>query len=44
MHLGEGTGAVTGGFIVQLGLACALNMASFDNANVSGKDTEEQKY
>jgi nicotinate-nucleotide--dimethylbenzimidazole phosphoribosyltransferase len=44
MHLGEGTGAVLGGFIVQLALACALNMASFDNTEVSGKDIEEQKY
>jgi nicotinate-nucleotide--dimethylbenzimidazole phosphoribosyltransferase len=44
MHLGEGTGAVTGGFIVQAALACALNMASFDNTDVSGKDIEEQKY
>jgi nicotinate-nucleotide--dimethylbenzimidazole phosphoribosyltransferase len=44
MHLGEGTGAVIGGFIIELGLNCALNMANFDSANVSGKDTEEQKY
>jgi nicotinate-nucleotide--dimethylbenzimidazole phosphoribosyltransferase len=44
MHLGEGSGAVIGGFIVQLGVLCALNMASFDNTNVSGKDAEEQKY
>ncbi|MDR2796453.1 MAG: nicotinate-nucleotide--dimethylbenzimidazole phosphoribosyltransferase [Spirochaetaceae bacterium] len=44
MHLGEGTGAVVGGFIVQLALACALNMSSFDSVDVSGKDIEEQKY
>jgi NaMN:DMB phosphoribosyltransferase len=44
MHLGEGTGAVIGGFIVQLALTCALNMANFDSVDVSGKDIEEQKY
>jgi nicotinate-nucleotide--dimethylbenzimidazole phosphoribosyltransferase len=44
LHLGEGTGAVIGGFIVELALDCALNMASFDTADVSGKDAEEQKY
>ncbi|MDR2802712.1 MAG: nicotinate-nucleotide--dimethylbenzimidazole phosphoribosyltransferase [Treponema sp.] len=44
LHLGEGTGAVIGGFIVQLALACSLNMASFDNVEVSGKNIEEQKY
>jgi nicotinate-nucleotide--dimethylbenzimidazole phosphoribosyltransferase len=44
MHLGEGTGAVIGGFVVQLALACALNMAGFDSVGVSGKDIEEQKY
>ncbi|MDR2659468.1 MAG: nicotinate-nucleotide--dimethylbenzimidazole phosphoribosyltransferase [Spirochaetaceae bacterium] len=44
MHLGEGTGAVIGGFIIGLGVSCALNMANFDNTDVSGKDAEEQKY
>jgi nicotinate-nucleotide--dimethylbenzimidazole phosphoribosyltransferase len=44
LHLGEGTGAVIGGFIVQLALACALNMSSFDTVEVSGKDIKEQKY
>jgi nicotinate-nucleotide--dimethylbenzimidazole phosphoribosyltransferase len=44
LHLGEGTGAVIGGFIVQLALDCALNMASFDNVQVAGKNIEEQKY
>ncbi|MDR2097195.1 MAG: nicotinate-nucleotide--dimethylbenzimidazole phosphoribosyltransferase [Spirochaetaceae bacterium] len=44
LHLGEGTGAVIGGFIVQLALACSLNMASFDSVDVSGKDIKEQKY
>lgn len=44
MRLGEGTGAVVGGFIVQLALACALGMASFDSGEVSGRDIEEKKY
>jgi NaMN:DMB phosphoribosyltransferase len=44
MHLGEGTGAVVGGFIVQLATTCALDMASFESGDVSGKDIEEQKY
>jgi len=44
MHLGEGTGAVIGGFIAGLGVHCARNMASFDSAQVSGKDVEEDKY
>ncbi|GHV84085.1 nicotinate-nucleotide--dimethylbenzimidazole phosphoribosyltransferase [Spirochaetia bacterium] len=44
LHLGEGTGAVIGGFVLQLAVACARNMASFDTVDVSGKDVEEQKY
>jgi nicotinate-nucleotide--dimethylbenzimidazole phosphoribosyltransferase len=44
MHLGEGTGAVTGGYMVELAVNCARNMASFDSAEVSGKDAEEKKY
>jgi nicotinate-nucleotide--dimethylbenzimidazole phosphoribosyltransferase len=40
LHLGDGTGAVIGGFVVQIGVLCALNMAAFDSANVSGKDLE----
>jgi nicotinate-nucleotide--dimethylbenzimidazole phosphoribosyltransferase len=44
LHLGEGTGAVIGGFVVQLGVLFALNMATFDSVDVSGKDLEERKY
>jgi nicotinate-nucleotide--dimethylbenzimidazole phosphoribosyltransferase len=44
LHLGEGTGAVIGGFVIELGLLCALNMASFESAEVSGKNVEESKY
>ncbi|GHU39285.1 hypothetical protein FACS1894190_03200 [Spirochaetia bacterium] len=44
MHLGEGTGAVLGGFIVELSAICAAKMASFDSAKVSGGDVEEEKY
>jgi len=44
MHLGEGSGAVTGGFIAGLGVLCAREMASFDSANVSGKDVKEEQY
>jgi nicotinate-nucleotide--dimethylbenzimidazole phosphoribosyltransferase len=44
LHLGEGTGAVIGGYMLQLAVACANNMASFDSADVSGKDAEEKKY
>jgi nicotinate-nucleotide--dimethylbenzimidazole phosphoribosyltransferase len=44
MRLGEGTGAVVGGFIVQLATACAIGMASFDSGDVSGKDIDEQNY
>jgi nicotinate-nucleotide--dimethylbenzimidazole phosphoribosyltransferase len=44
LHLGEGTGAVIGGYVVELACVCACNMASFDTAEVSGKDVEEKKY
>jgi nicotinate-nucleotide--dimethylbenzimidazole phosphoribosyltransferase len=44
LHLGEGTGAVIGGYMVELAVCCARNMASFDTADVSGKDIEENKY
>ncbi|MDR3301785.1 MAG: nicotinate-nucleotide--dimethylbenzimidazole phosphoribosyltransferase [Spirochaetaceae bacterium] len=44
LHLGEGTGAVIGGYMVELAVNCARNMASFDTADVSGKDVEEKKY
>lgn len=44
MHLGEGTGAVIGGHIVELGTIAARTMASFSQAGVSGKEIEEEKY
>jgi nicotinate-nucleotide--dimethylbenzimidazole phosphoribosyltransferase len=41
MRLGEGTGAVIGGFIVELGVKAAREMASFAQAKVSeGTDDE----
>jgi nicotinate-nucleotide--dimethylbenzimidazole phosphoribosyltransferase len=36
MRLGEGTGAVIGGHIVELGVLVARNMASFSEAGISG--------
>jgi nicotinate-nucleotide--dimethylbenzimidazole phosphoribosyltransferase len=44
MHLGEGTGAVIGGHIVELAVQTAQKMASFAEANVSGQDVQEEKY
>lgn len=44
MHLGEGTGAVIGGYIIELGVLASRNMASFDQAGVSGRDTVEERY
>jgi nicotinate-nucleotide--dimethylbenzimidazole phosphoribosyltransferase len=44
MHLGEGTGAVIGGYIVELGVITARTMSSFSQAGVSGKEIEEEKY
>jgi nicotinate-nucleotide--dimethylbenzimidazole phosphoribosyltransferase len=44
MHLGEGTGAVIGGHIVELGVLAARNMASFSEAGVSDSDKTEEKY
>ena len=44
MHLGEGTGAVIGGHIVELGVRAAQEMASFSEAQVSGSDISEEKY
>jgi nicotinate-nucleotide--dimethylbenzimidazole phosphoribosyltransferase len=37
MRLGEGTGAVIGGHIIELGVLAARNMASFASAHVSDK-------
>jgi nicotinate-nucleotide--dimethylbenzimidazole phosphoribosyltransferase len=44
MHLGEGTGAVIGGHIIEMALYTARNMASFGSAGVSGADVKEEKY
>ena len=44
MRLGEGTGAVIGGHIVELGVLAARNMASFANAHVSDSGGAEEKY
>lgn len=44
MRLGEGTGAVIGGFIVELAAVCARDMASFDSFEVSKATSEEQKF
>lgn len=44
MHLGEGTGAVIGGHIIELGVLAARNMASFSSAGISDTDKAEEKY
>jgi nicotinate-nucleotide--dimethylbenzimidazole phosphoribosyltransferase len=44
MRLGEGTGAVLGGFLVEMAVKTAGEMASFADAEVSGSTTEEQAY
>jgi nicotinate-nucleotide--dimethylbenzimidazole phosphoribosyltransferase len=44
MRLGEGTGAVIGGHIIELGVLAARNMASFADANVSDSEKPEEKY
>jgi nicotinate-nucleotide--dimethylbenzimidazole phosphoribosyltransferase len=44
MRLGEGTGAVIGGHIVELGVLAAGNMASFAQAHVSGSEKAEERY
>ncbi|AEF83666.1 nicotinate-nucleotide--dimethylbenzimidazole phosphoribosyltransferase [Treponema primitia ZAS-2] len=44
MRLGEGTGAVIGGHIIELGVRAAREMASFSQAHVSGGETKEEKY
>ena len=44
MRLGEGTGAVLGGHIVELAAVCARDMASFASANVAEAKSEEQKF
>ena len=44
MRLGEGTGAVIGGFIVELGVLAARQMASFAGAGISGGSNIEEKF
>jgi nicotinate-nucleotide--dimethylbenzimidazole phosphoribosyltransferase len=44
MRLGEGTGAVIGGFIIDLAVRTARNMASFSQAHVSEGDKAEERY
>jgi nicotinate-nucleotide--dimethylbenzimidazole phosphoribosyltransferase len=44
MHLGEGTGAVIGGHLIELGILAARNMASFAQAGVSDAEQTEEKY
>ncbi len=44
MRLGEGTGAVLGGFLVALSAKIASEMASFESAGVSRSDTDEEDY
>lgn len=44
MRLGEGTGAVLGGFLVALGAKIACEMASFASAGVSRSETDEENY
>jgi nicotinate-nucleotide--dimethylbenzimidazole phosphoribosyltransferase len=44
MRLGEGTGAVLGGFLVSLGAKIASEMASFDSAGISRSEGDEENY
>jgi len=44
MRLGEGTGAVIGGHIVELGVLAARQMASFAGAGISGSSATEEKF
>ncbi len=44
MRLGEGTGAVLGGFILTMGAKIASEMASFDSAGVSRSNEDEENY
>ena len=44
MRLGEGTGAVLGGFLVAMAAATASEMASFESAGVSRSDGDEKDY
>jgi nicotinate-nucleotide--dimethylbenzimidazole phosphoribosyltransferase len=44
MRLGEGTGAVTGGFMVELGVKAAREMASFEQMGVSKGSSDEKNF
>jgi nicotinate-nucleotide--dimethylbenzimidazole phosphoribosyltransferase len=44
MRLGEGTGAVIGGHIIELGVKAAREMASFKDAHVTDTGKDEEKY
>ncbi|MCA1951179.1 MAG: nicotinate-nucleotide--dimethylbenzimidazole phosphoribosyltransferase [Treponema sp.] len=44
MHLGEGTGAVLAGYILELAVKTSNSMASFESAGVSDSSHEEEKY
>jgi nicotinate-nucleotide--dimethylbenzimidazole phosphoribosyltransferase len=44
MRLGEGTGAVIGGHIIELGVRAAREMASFADAKVTDSEKKEEKY
>jgi nicotinate-nucleotide--dimethylbenzimidazole phosphoribosyltransferase len=44
MRLGEGTGAVIGGHIIELGVKAAREMASFQDAHVTDTGKSEEKY
>jgi nicotinate-nucleotide--dimethylbenzimidazole phosphoribosyltransferase len=44
MRLGEGTGAVIGGHIIELGVKAACEMASFSRAHITDSEKAEEKY
>lgn len=44
MRLGEGTGAVIGGFLVELAVKASREMASFDSMNVSRGSGDEKNF
>jgi nicotinate-nucleotide--dimethylbenzimidazole phosphoribosyltransferase len=44
MRLGEGTGAVIGGHIIEMGVRAAREMASFSDAHVTDSGASEEKY
>ncbi|WP_304226565.1 nicotinate-nucleotide--dimethylbenzimidazole phosphoribosyltransferase [Gracilinema caldarium] len=44
MHLGEGTGAVLAGYILELAVKTSNSMASFESAGISDSSHEEEKY